>query len=154
MCKKMKTFFCFCFFHTLFGFFWFLAFEVPDPGDGMPDDLFTRAVLWGCFCDAPLSGPVASVSLELDPRWGQPVGRSSSPPCYAGGSNVPNSPFFLLCNMVVETSTSCTTTAWFKALRYDWLTGQLLAGLQISVPSSMWICWSRSVAKSGSRAVG
>lgn len=45
MCKKMKTFFCFCFFYTLFGFFWFLAFEVPDPGDGMPDDLFTRAVL-------------------------------------------------------------------------------------------------------------
>lgn len=159
--QKLKTFFFFCFFDINFGCLFvcvfvclFLALEVTDPDNRMLDDLFTWVALWGRFCDAPLSGLIASVGLELCPRWGQPVGGSSSPPCYAGGSSVTNAPFFLLRNMVVETSTSCTTTAWFKALRSDWVAGQLLAGLQISAPSSMWICWSRSVSKSGSRAVG
>lgn len=158
--QKMKTFFFFAFISlTLLLGFLLVCLSVFSPWSHRPRwwdvwwSLYSgctlRMFLWCTFeWFHYLRGSGAGA------RWGQPVGRSSSPPCYAGGSNVANSPFFLLCNMVVETSTSCTTTAWFKALRSDWLTGQLLAGLQISVPSSMWICWSRSVSKSGSRAVG
>lgn len=127
----------------------FSLWEVTDPGDGIPDDLFTSIVLWRHLCDVPLSGPVASASLELGPRWGQSAGRSSSPHFCAGGSNWPGSPFFLFCNMLLETAMSRTASASFKAPRYDWLTGQLLVGWDLFLA----LCGSAgSVAKSGSRA--
>lgn len=49
--------------------FMFFSREVTDPGDGIPHEPFIWVVLWRYLCEVPLSGPVVSAGLELDPRW-------------------------------------------------------------------------------------
>lgn len=103
--------------------------------------------LWFCFCFPPehqrprwrdtwwsvYLGCTLKISLWCTFEWSsclsrsgagpQVLGEAASPHFCAGGSNVPGSPFFLFCNVLVGTATSCRAAAWFKVLRYNWLNG-------------------------------
>lgn len=99
---------------TLFGF----VFVFPQRSQRPRWQDTWWSVYWGCTLKMSLWCTFEwSSCLSRSGAGPQVLGEAASPPFCAGGSNVPGSPFFLFCNVLVGTATSCTAAAWFKVLR-------------------------------------